>query len=108
MDILALIKGLLQTNPVRFVAYGSAAAVWATTRLGVLAGVEVPDDITLAVATIATFILTEVIRRLVYSPASVAEIVAQVPAGADAKTADAILDGAPPAVQPKDLPGGNG
>jgi hypothetical protein len=101
-----LIKGMLQREPARLVAYGTAAAVWAVTRLGAYLGVEVPDEITLAVATIATFVLTEVIRRLVYSPSTVAEIVSQTtPANQPAMEA-AIQDGTPPAVQPADLPGG--
>lgn len=103
-----LIRGLLQREPARFVAYGAAAAVWAVTRLGTYIGVEVPDEVTLAVATVATFVLTEVIRRLVYSPANVAQIVSQIPAGAKAETAAAVMEGAPPAVKPADLPGGGG
>lgn len=106
--MLDLIRGLLQREPARFVAYGAAAAVWAVTRLGTALGIEVPDEVTLAVATIATFTLTEVIRSLVYSPANVAKIVAQTPVGAKAETAAAVLDGAPPAVKPADLPGGGG
>lgn len=106
--MLDLIRGLLQREPARVVAYGAAGAVWAVTRLGTVVGVEVPDEVTLAVATIVTFVLTELIRRLVYSPASVAQIVAQIPAGAKVETAAAVLDGAPPAVKPVDLPGGGG
>lgn len=106
--MLDLIRGLLQREPARLVAYGAAGAVWAVTRLGNFVGVEVPDEVTLAVATIATFVLTEVIRRLVYSPANVATIIAQTPAGAKAETAAAVMEGVPPAVAPKDLPGGGG
>ena len=72
--IVDYIKGWLRSEPARFIAYGSAAAVWAVTRVGVLAGVEVPDVVTLAVATVATFVLTEVIRRLVWSQESVDRI----------------------------------
>lgn len=104
--MLDFIRGLLQREPARFVAYGAAAAVWAVTRLGTATGVQVPDEITLAVATVATFVLTEVIRRLVYSPSAVAEIVAQTPPGSQAATSAAIEQGAPPAVKPEDLPGG--
>lgn len=100
------IKGLLQREPARFVAYGAAAAVWAVTRIGVLAGVEVPDEVTLAVATVVTFVLTEVIRRLVYSPSTVAQIVEQTTAANKGAMAAAVEGGAPPAVQPADLPGG--
>lgn len=106
--VLNYVKGLLQREPARLVAYGAAAAVWAVTRLGTYVGVEVPDEVTLAVATVATFVLTELIRKLVYSPANVAEIVAQMPAGAKAETAAAVMEGAPPAVAPADLPGGGG
>ena len=106
--MIDFIRGLLQREPARFVAYGAAAAVWGVTRLGTLVSVEVPDEITLAVATVATFVLTEVIRRLVYSPSAVAEIVAQTPPGAQAAAAAAIEEGAPPAVEPEDLPGGAG
>lgn len=81
--MLDFIRGLLQREPARVVAYGAAAAVWAVTRLGTQLGVEVPDEITLAIATVVTFVLTEVIRRLVYSPSTVAEIVAQTPSGGE-------------------------
>jgi hypothetical protein len=104
--MLELIKGLLQREPARLVAYGAAGAVWAVTRLGAYAGVEVPDEITLAVATIVTFVLTEVIRRLVYSPSAVAEIVTQTAPANRPAVATAIEEGTPPAVQPADLPGG--
>jgi len=106
--MLDFIRGLLQREPARFVAYGAAAAVWAVTRLGTQLSIEVPDEITLAVATLVTFALTEIIRRLVYSPAAVAVIVAQTPPGGQAAVAAAIEDGAPPAVKPADLPGGGG
>lgn len=106
--MMDFIRGLLQKEPARFIAYGAAAAVWAVTRLGTVVGVEVPDEVTLAVATVATFVLTEVIRRLVYSPAAVAEIVTQTPKGGQDATAAAVLGGTPPAVQPEDLPGGAG
>jgi len=106
--MLDFIKGLLQREPTRVVAYGAAGAVWLVTRLGTQLGVEVPDEITLAIATVVTFALTEVIRRLVYSPSAVAEIVAQTPPGAQAEAAAAIEEGAPPAVKPEDLPGGGG
>jgi len=106
--MIDFIKGLLQREPTRVVAYGAAAAVWAVTRLGTQLGVEVPDEITLAIATVVTFVLTELIRRLVYSPSAVAEIVAQTPPGGQAAVAAAIEEGAPPAVNPADLPGGGG
>ena len=106
--MLDFIKGLLQANPVRFVSYATAAAVWGTVKLSELAGVPIAadSDVALAVATVVGFVVTEIIRRLVYSPKTVSEIVAQTPQGAQAATASAVLEGAPPAVQPADLPGG--
>jgi hypothetical protein len=46
-------------------------------------------------------------RYFVYSPDAVAKIVTQMPRGQARATAAAVLDGAPPAVQPQDLPGGH-
>ena len=108
--MLDLIKGLLQTNPARFVSYATIAAVWLVVKGSEAIGAPLAADseVALAVATIVGFIATEVIRRLVYSPANVAQIVTQIPAGAKAETAAAVLEGAPPAVSPDDLPGGAG
>jgi hypothetical protein len=73
--LIAFLRAQLRAEPARFVAYGVAAAVWGVTRLGIVAGVTVPDDVTLAVSTIVTFLLTEIIRRLVFSPATVDTLV---------------------------------
>ena len=102
--LIAFIRGMLQTNPARFVSYATLAAVWLVVKLSEAAGAPIaPDsDVALAVSTIVAFIVTEVIRRLVYSPATVAEIVASTPA--PEATAEAIIEGSPPAVQPEDLP----
>ncbi len=107
--MLPFIKGLLLTNPTRLVSYATLAATWAVVKGSELLGSPVAPDseVALAVGTIVTFIATEVIRRLVYSPATVATITAQVPSGQQAATAAAITEGAPPAVQPADLPGGH-
>lgn len=101
------IKSLLQSNPVRFVSYATAATVWAVVKLSELAGVPVaPDsDVALAAATIVGFIVTEVIRRLVYSPKTAAEIVAKTTTTTADANANAVLEGTPPAVQPDQLPG---
>ena len=72
-----IVKSLLATNPARFIAYGATAAIWAAAKLGAIVGVEVPDDVTLAAGTIVTFVLTEAIRRFVYAPATVEELVAE-------------------------------
>lgn len=103
-----LILSWIQSNPVRLVSYATAAAVWAVVKVSELAGSPLaPDsDVALAAATIVGFVVTELIRRLVYSPKTTAEIVATTTtANAPAKAAE-ILGGTPPAVQPEDLPGG--
>jgi hypothetical protein len=79
MNLLDIVRAQIQANPARFISYGALAAVWAVTRLALLAGVTLlPDsDVSLAVATIVTFVLTEAIRRFVYSPSSVSTLTAQ-------------------------------
>jgi hypothetical protein len=100
------IKSLLQTNPARFVAYGTTAAiwlvVWGTEALGI--PVAPDSELALAVGTIAAFVVTEVIRRLVYSPKTASEIVAKTTTTTAAANATAVLEGTPPAVQPAELP----
>jgi hypothetical protein len=102
------IKGLLQREPARFVSYATVGVVWVLVKGSALVGypIAADSDVALAVATIVGFFVTEAIRYVVYAPATVAEIVAQIPPGAKAETAAAVMEGAPPAVQPKDLPGG--
>lgn len=104
------IRDLLQSNPARFVAYGTTAAIWLAVKGSELIGVPIAadSDVALAVGTIAAFIVTEVIRRLVYSPKTVAEISRQTPPGAGEAVATAIEEGSPPVVKPADLPGGSG
>lgn len=79
MNVLELLRAQIAANPARFIAYGTVAAVWAVTKLAALTGtVLLPDsDVSLAVVTIVTAVLTELIRRYVYSPASVSNIQAQ-------------------------------
>ena len=102
------IRHLLQSNPARFVAYGTTAAIWLVVKGSELIGVPIAADseVALAVGTIAAFIVTEVIRRLVYSPKTAAEIVSNTTTSNAPATAAQILGGTPPAVQPEDLPGG--
>lgn len=99
--MITFIKGLIAKEPARFIAYGSAGAVWLVTRLGGLVGVEVPDEVTLAIATLATFLLTEVIRQFVYSPARVEDMVGKVAAASSAVEAaevgkELLAEGPPP------------
>lgn len=108
--MLDFIRGLLQTNPARFVGYATLGATWLVVKGSELLGAPIAADseVALAVATIVGFLATELIRRLAYSPDTVAKIIAQTPTGQQAATAAEVLEGAPPAVAPKDLPGGGG
>lgn len=109
MDMIVdLIKGQLQANPARFVAYGTTAGIWLAVKGSEFLGIPIAPDseVALAVGTLVAFLVTELIRKLVYSPKTTAEIVATTTtANAPAKAAE-ILGGTPPAVQPADLPGG--
>jgi hypothetical protein len=105
--MLDFIRGLLQTNPARFVGYATVAATWIVVKGSELLGSPVApeSEVVLAVGTIVAFIATEVIRRLVYSPAAVAKIIDQTtPANQPAMEAGVL--GGPPPAQPADLPGG--
>lgn len=102
------IRALLQSNPTRFVSYATLAAVWLVVKGSEALGSPIAPDseVALAVATIVGAIATELIRRLVYSPKTAAEIVSTTTtANAPAKAAE-ILGGTPPAVAPEELPGG--
>jgi hypothetical protein len=107
--MIEFIKTLLRSNPVRFVSYATAASVWLVVKGSELAGVPLAadSDVALAVATIVGFLVTEIIRRLVYSPKTVSEILTQTTTTTADAAAAQVLSGAPPAVQPADLPGGS-
>lgn len=70
------VQGLLQGEPVRVIGYGAAVVVW------FVAGISnrIPDltlDQSLVAATGAIAAITEGLRRLVYSPATVEAIQAE-------------------------------
>lgn len=81
--LLDIVRGVLSREPARFVGWGSGLVVTAVLKLGSVVGVSIPDDVTIAVGLVATFGLTEVIRQVVYAPATVDNIVT-----------DAVLDAA--------------
>jgi len=69
---MEFIRNLLATEAARFISYGTALAVWAAIKGSELVGSPIApgSEQALAVATLATFILTEAIRHFVYSKAS--------------------------------------
>lgn len=92
MDKLAeRLRALLQGEPLRLIVYGAAVVVWLATRivpivaeaLGTQVNLQAIDlDGALATATVAAGVLTELVRRYVYSPATVAAIVKTPPTAA--------------------------
>jgi len=109
-DIARAVQGLLQGEPLRVISYGAIAVAWLVAQAAVALGYmdKAPGFDAIAVGvTVAVGALTELARRLVYSPATVAQILEEMPAGAELQTAAAVLEGSPPAVQPEDLPGGD-
>lgn len=96
--IIEFLKEQFRKEPARYIAYGSAAAIAGVVKLSELLGSPLSADsnVALAVGTIATFIITEVARRFVYSPATV-EVIAE-------RSADTGIPQVPPPPA-SDLPG---
>ena len=65
------IKNLLRTNPTRVIAYSSGLVVAAVLQGAAYLGVEVPGEVATAIGVVATFLAAELIRRIVYAPATV-------------------------------------
>lgn len=89
MDIQSLadkVRTLLQGEPLRLIVYGAAVVVWLVTHIaqalhvGNLAVIDL--DQALLAATAASVGLTELLRRYVYSSATVAAIVKSPPTAA--------------------------
>lgn len=84
--LLEKARGLLQGEPLRAIVYGAAVVVWLVTRIAQalhIGNFQVVNlDDALLVATAAATALTELVRRYVYSPATVAAIVNAPPTAA--------------------------
>ncbi len=109
--LLAKARALLQGETLRAIVYGAAVVVWLVTRIAKALGIgnlEAIDlDQALLMATTAAAALTELARRYVYSPATVAAIV-QTPPTAEGPIAAAEAVGVdtsqPTAANPAGLP----
>lgn len=66
--VIDFIKGLIAKEPARLIAWGSALAVTGAVALANALGVTLSDEILLGVSGLAALIITELIRRFVYSP----------------------------------------
>jgi hypothetical protein len=76
--ILARVRDTLTGEPLRAIVYGAAVVVWLVTHIAVAMGYgafrAISIDEALIVATAAAATLTEICRRYVYSPNTVAAI----------------------------------
>lgn len=72
--MLDFLRNTLSANPTRAIAYASSAAVGAALFVAGQLDLEIPSDVTAAIALITTFIATELIRHFVTSPATVATL----------------------------------
>lgn len=81
LNPLDVIKGYLASEPARLIAYGTAAALTAANAIGHALGYDtLPDGVANGLTLLVTAIVTEAIRRFVYAPDTVQEIVAEVEA----------------------------
>ena len=88
--MLDFIRGLVAKEPARLVGYGSALVVAAALKGAALIGVTLPPDVLAAISLVTGFVISELIRRFVYAPATVQ---AKVDEAADTGNTDI---GAPP------------
>lgn len=65
--MLEFARGLLEREAARIVAYGTSAAVAGSLMLANLLGLTLPDEVLAGVVAITGFVITEVIRQLVFS-----------------------------------------
>lgn len=106
--LIALAQGLLQGEPLRAIVYGSAVIVWVTVGVANALGYthfgpRLSLDDALVSATAAAAVLTEISRRFVFSPATVAVI----EAGAPVNAVDGAVDApAVPVIADPDAPAG--
>lgn len=74
--MIEFLKAQFNANPLRYINYGATAAVWIVVKGSELLGSPIApnSDVALAVGTLVTAALTELARRFVWAPASVAAI----------------------------------
>ncbi len=72
--MIEFIKGLIAKEPARLVGWGSSLAVAAALKAAALIGVTIPPDALAAISLLTGFVISELIRRFVYAPASVQKI----------------------------------
>jgi hypothetical protein len=75
--MLDFLRNILEKEPARIVGYGSSVAVFLALKAAEALGVTLTVDVQLAISTLAGFVIAEVIRRFVYSPATTQAIANQ-------------------------------
>lgn len=99
--ILDLIKSLIAKSPTRLVGYGSIVAVAIATWIAAQLHITLPPELVLGIGGLGAAFVTELIRRLVYSPHTVQQLADQ------AATTGVSEIGSPPDASPP-LPAGEG
>jgi len=82
------IKGLLEREAARIVAYSSAAATAATLFIAGQLGLEFSSEFVVAVGLAAAAIATEIIRQLVFSAKTTKALVAEAASSGSAALGD--------------------
>lgn len=78
---LDLIRAYLAAEPARLIAYGVMLTLTAANFIGHQLGYEtLPDGVANGLTLLVTALITELIRRFVYSPNTVAAIAAEAEA----------------------------
>ena len=98
LNPLELVKAYLASEPARLIAYSTAAVLTAANFIGHQLGyTTLPDGVANGLTLLVTAIVTEAIRRFVYAPTTVAEIVAEVtPPNENTVLAEEVMDPTPP------------
>lgn len=97
-SILSIVRSLVQKESARLIAYSSAVAVAAALKVAEIAGVTLTAEILAGVSGLAVLVTTELIRRFVYSQATVEKIASEAAATGNAEV------GPPPSGETEDAP----
>ena len=72
--MLDFIRGVIAKEPARLVGYGSSLVVALALKAAESLGVTIPADVLAAISLFTGFVISELIRRFVYPPATVQKI----------------------------------
>lgn len=72
--MIEFIRNILAKEPARLVGYGSALAVALALKLAERIGIVLSADVLAAISLLSGLVISELIRRFVYPPATVQKI----------------------------------